>query len=545
MLPDAWTSRAVLVGTSSYESLSQLPAVQRNLEEFSALLQDSFLCGLPPEHCTVVSNPTSAAEMLDPISEAAAEASDVLIVYFAGHGKLHSTGSDLYLALVGSDRKRMYRSVAFNHIRDELRESAAQRIIVILDCCYSGQALNQMDASDSTSRLADNAALQGTYLLASTAENRMSDAGHTYTVFSGQIFDLIKNGIPGEPSLLSMDAIYAAARQALEEQGMPSPQRREKGYGGDLAIFRNRARKGNGDTTFGEIARETRENWFTNRRALHDEGIHRPLQAGICGTATKGGAESIVVSGGYKDDRDYGDVILYTGHGGRDPDTGAQIRDQTLNDSGNAALLKSLLVDMPVRVVRGSAGNPKFSPDTGYSYDGLYAVRDYWTTPGVDGPQVLQFRLEKVNQNDADNESVHRGRDLAFGGLSKLPSGGYTDRQLVRELENIYDFACQVCGEILEVPGGLRFSSVFHIRALELPHRGPDSLDNMLCVCSNHRDLFAYGAIVITDDFILIDQSDDEEIGPLTRKHEINLEHVRYHRMHHKLSQWQRHGNAL
>jgi hypothetical protein len=30
------------------------------------------------------------------------------------------------------------------------------------------------------------------------------------------------------------------------------------------------------------------------------------------------GAESIVVSGGYKDDNDFGDVIVYTGHGGQD-----------------------------------------------------------------------------------------------------------------------------------------------------------------------------------------------------------------------------------
>jgi putative restriction endonuclease len=38
---------------------------------------------------------------------------------------------------------------------------------------------------------------------------------------------------------------------------------------------------------------------------------------GIHGTA-KEGADSIVVSGGYVDDRDMGDVIIYTGEGGND-----------------------------------------------------------------------------------------------------------------------------------------------------------------------------------------------------------------------------------
>ncbi|MFE4626182.1 YDG/SRA domain-containing protein [Streptomyces mirabilis] len=43
----------------------------------------------------------------------------------------------------------------------------------------------------------------------------------------------------------------------------------------------------------------------------------RPLQAGICGTK-KTGAESIVVSSGYKDEVDYGSAIVCTGHGGQD-----------------------------------------------------------------------------------------------------------------------------------------------------------------------------------------------------------------------------------
>lgn len=63
---------------------------------------------------------------------------------------------------------------------------------------------------------------------------------------------------------------------------------------------------------------------FKSRRELHDTGIHRGLQQGI---GARG--ESIVLSGGYVDDEDYGDVIIYTGEGGRDQRTGRQIADQT------------------------------------------------------------------------------------------------------------------------------------------------------------------------------------------------------------------------
>ncbi|MEH6478269.1 MAG: YDG/SRA domain-containing protein, partial [Sneathiella sp.] len=74
----------------------------------------------------------------------------------------------------------------------------------------------------------------------------------------------------------------------------------------------------------GEIENATVGQIFTDRKALHDAGVHRATQAGITGKATEG-AESIVLSGGYVDDQDYGDTIIYTGHGGRDPNSGKQV----------------------------------------------------------------------------------------------------------------------------------------------------------------------------------------------------------------------------
>jgi hypothetical protein len=52
------------------------------------------------------------------------------------------------------------------------------------------------------------------------------------------------------------------------------------------------------------------------------------------------GADSIVLSGGYEDDEDHGDEIVYTGHGGKDQKTGKQVRDQKLT-IGNLALARS------------------------------------------------------------------------------------------------------------------------------------------------------------------------------------------------------------
>ncbi|WP_157430383.1 caspase, EACC1-associated type [Actinomadura macra] len=511
-LPDPKTSRVVLIGVSSYDHLEDLPAVENNLKTLSEILQDKRICGLAPEDCTVVHNPLTAEDMLDPIKEAAAEATDVLLVYFAGHGILHSTSGTLHLARSGTDRNRMYTAVDYDHVRQELRHSRAARIIAILDCCHSGQALNSMGSSDTpSSLLADGAALTGTCLLASSSENAASNAGGTYTAFTGQLIDVARKGIPGCPAVLSVDDIFLVVREALQDEGLPIPQRRESDHGGSIALFRNQhSSRGPGEPAYGPLRDARPSSWFPDRRAVSSAGIHRPLQAGICGTVANGGAESIVVSGGYEDDRDFGDVIVYTGHGGRDPNTGEQIKDQVLKDSGNAALVKSMVVDMPIRVVRGAAGSSKYSPKTGYSYDGLFRVTDAWIKVREDGFKVWQYLLKKTVDDVA-------GEVLVADSNS-------------RELQKIYDCSCQICGQQMLAFGHVKFAMIQYIRPLGFPHDGLEGIENALCLCSNHRDLFRYGTLIIEDDFTVVDQIDGEELGVLTVKHEINVSNLQYHR---------------
>jgi hypothetical protein len=69
---------------------------------------------------------------------------------------------------------------------------------------------------------------------------------------------------------------------------------------------------------FGEIPGMSVGRSFANREELSRSGVHRPLQAGISGAQDEG-ADSIVLSGGYEDDQDFGDLIVYTGHGGPGP----------------------------------------------------------------------------------------------------------------------------------------------------------------------------------------------------------------------------------
>jgi putative restriction endonuclease len=117
---------------------------------------------------------------------------------------------------------------------------------------------------------------------------------------------------------------------------------------------------------FGHVTGYPEGSWFASRIDLSKAGIHRPRRAGISGRGREG-ADSVVLAGGYEGAQDYGEEILYTGHGGRDPLSGQQIGHQTLTP-GNIALATNRLLGLPVRLARGAQCSSSYSPESGYRY---------------------------------------------------------------------------------------------------------------------------------------------------------------------------------
>ncbi|PIN14204.1 histone H3 (Lys9) methyltransferase SUV39H1/Clr4, required for transcriptional silencing [Handroanthus impetiginosus] len=142
---------------------------------------------------------------------------------------------------------------------------------------------------------------------------------------------------------------------------------------------------------------------FQYRVELALVGIHRLYQAGIDWMKLNGVpvATSIVASGGYADDMENADVLIYSGQGGNVIGKGKEPEDQKL-DRGNLALNNSISAETPVRVVRGWKDtkivdplDPKPKTVTTYVYDGLYTVKHCWTEKGPRGKQVFKFELRR------------------------------------------------------------------------------------------------------------------------------------------------------
>jgi len=279
---------------------------------------------------------------------------------------------------------------------------------------------------------------------------------------------------------------------------------------------------------FGHVPGYPEGSLFENRAELNESGIHIPTQAGISGSQTEG-AESIVLSGGYEDDADYGDVIIYTGHGGRDPHTGQQVYDQPFT-RGNRALALSKQNGLPVRVIRGSNHDSPYSPLAGYSYDGLYTVESFWHDIGRSGFKIWRFRLVKIPEETIVGQRVTE-EPAGYSVPSRQEvrvSRIIRDSAQARWIKALYDYRCQMCGTRLECPAG-PYSEAAHIRPLGIPHNGPDTKDNILCLCPNHHVLFDNGAVSIAEDLSLIGVDGDLI---LHRSHHINRHYLAYHRDH-------------
>jgi putative restriction endonuclease len=277
---------------------------------------------------------------------------------------------------------------------------------------------------------------------------------------------------------------------------------------------------------------------YDTRDKARIAGLHAHEQAGISGTASEG-ADAIVLNGGYPDDHDDGDVIIYTGHGGQNQRK-QQIADQSLDDTGNAGLVRSQLEGLPIRVIRGFEEKSKYAPTKGYRYDGLYRVVRHWFKTRDDGFRVLQFRMVKIGSpSDIEDIAGPAPDDHAQTSPTPGPAGrtettvNRVDRKarVVRNVKKWHENRCQICGLTVELPNGPA-SQVAHIQGLGIPHNGPDHETNALCLCPNDHIRFDNGALYLTDDLNLVDALTGTIVSPLRthKKHRIGIEYVRQHR---------------
>lgn len=284
---------------------------------------------------------------------------------------------------------------------------------------------------------------------------------------------------------------------------------------------------------FGEIPGIKEGQHFKGRKEMMENGFHRIWAAGIDGNRNEGVA-AIVLNGGYIDDQDYGDEIIYTGVGGNSPSSKRQVDHQSWDITQNAGLKRSMTEGLPVRVIRGYKHKSPFSPTSGYVYAGLFRVTECWTEEGKDGYDICRMRLRYQGDNDHTHQEVgdiDAGKNSERNYRTSTTTSVVRDSHVARLVKAMHNYTCQVCGTTIKTAEGYKYAEGAHIRPISDPHKGADNLGNMLCLCPNHHVMLDLGIYSISDGYELL----GEMTGKLNTisKHQIDPENLKYHRKSH------------
>ena len=283
-----------------------------------------------------------------------------------------------------------------------------------------------------------------------------------------------------------------------------------------------------GKLFFGELENIKVGQIFKDRDELSKARVHGPTMSGIWGRESEG-ACSIVLSGGYEDDIDDLNYILYTGQGGQDKPGGKQVSNQEYV-RGNKALVLSSKYNLPVRVTRGH--QIPNGPDKGYRYDGLYYVNKFERIKGQSGYYICRFHLSSEKEIEKLEtelkptlKSDYKRTERASATVNRLKR----NVKLSEEIKKMYDFKCQVCNIYLKTPyGGIAIGA--HIKGLGKPHNGPDVIENMICLCPNHHEQFDdYGFYIDPETFEIKGLENFEGKITVSNKHKIDKDFLVYH----------------
>ncbi|MFJ4278347.1 substrate-binding domain-containing protein [Streptomyces massasporeus] len=146
--PRGKANRALLAGVSEYDHTApdpqgvagQLPAVRHNRTTLEDALHRGGVFGAGEVRTLASPAPD---DFTGALRRACREARGLLLLYFAGHAVTSTSGSELHLqmrtarVLTGHG---LPGSVSFSQVLGELAESNAEQVVVILDCCYAGNA---------------------------------------------------------------------------------------------------------------------------------------------------------------------------------------------------------------------------------------------------------------------------------------------------------------------------------------------------------------------------------------------------------------------
>ncbi|NET42885.1 GUN4 domain-containing protein [Okeania sp. SIO2B3] len=217
---------ALLVGISEYlPEFTALPSPVKDVEAMKEVLSNSEMGGF--DDIKVLKN-SDRQQIEEAIYELFANRSqeDVLLFYFSGHGVTSQEGN-LFLATPKSrkDTRGIVTPtfVGASFIQGEMDNSLSQRLVVIIDCCYSGAFTKGMIAKgDENIDIQAELGGKGRAILMSSSSGQVSYApeGSELSIYTKYLVEGIKTGAADTDNngKISADELHQYVSEKVKEE---------------------------------------------------------------------------------------------------------------------------------------------------------------------------------------------------------------------------------------------------------------------------------------------------------------------------------------
>ncbi len=132
--------------------------------------------------------------------------SDMVLLYFSGHGYIKSTGG----YLVTTDARKFDEGVSMDEVLKLANDSKAKNKVIILDCCHSGAMGTPSLSGSNTAQLSE-----GLSVLTASRDSEYAFETNGSGVFTSLVVDALKGGAADIRGNITPSSLYAYVDEAL------------------------------------------------------------------------------------------------------------------------------------------------------------------------------------------------------------------------------------------------------------------------------------------------------------------------------------------
>lgn len=218
---------ALLIGVSEYElGLNPLPSAVKDVEAMQRVLVNPEMGGFAEANIEVLRNP-QRQDIEDAIFNLFhnRQKDDLLLFYFSGHGIKDERGK-LYLSSCGTKKQNgklvTPSAVAASVLHENMNDSRSQRIVIILDCCFSGAIAQGMSVKDDGSvNVQEQLGGKGRAILTSSTSTQYSfeQEGSELSIYTRYLVEGIEKGAADKDGdgWISVDELHEYTSSKVQE----------------------------------------------------------------------------------------------------------------------------------------------------------------------------------------------------------------------------------------------------------------------------------------------------------------------------------------